>query len=127
MAYGMTRGHFISTIKANDLPFDIIIVADPAVRGHALMCQVLDFPSIIGCLEEFIKCARSPVKFCVAGYMVYSKRVGTNQSNVTFDVTTLPFLKCTGVVMGSMPSSSVSMMHLSSLWVSPSLGQVTER
>ena len=67
MTYGMSCGHFLSTIKTEGFLYDVILAADPDTRGRDMLRQYSDFPRIVDGLDEFLKCAKSSVKFSIKG------------------------------------------------------------
>jgi hypothetical protein len=45
--YGFNSGHFMSTIKARNLPFSIVLACDPYAHGHPLFNEVAKCQNVL--------------------------------------------------------------------------------
>ena len=83
--YGFNSGHFISSIKKRNLPFDIILACDPFAYGRALFHKVAHCSDVFNGANALLDHIRaSGQTYSIDGYLIYSHRYLASESTTIF-------------------------------------------
>ena len=83
--YGFSNGHFVSSISTSNLPFAVVLAADPYLQGRSLFKEFTSCSRILPGVKELYDHIRSSgVSSVLHGYMIHSHRLPPGDSTKNF-------------------------------------------
>ena len=84
--YSFNNVHFVSSICSRNLPFHIVLSADPHTKGRDLIKEFTDYKCILDCIKELYDHIRSSTLTCsqLQGYLVHSHHLPNSTATTQF-------------------------------------------